>query len=136
MIKSWGKTNCNIFFDRLQISFCILSGFTVCAALDILIQLNWSSIYRLQSSIFQGFCQVVFVCFICFFFDWSLALANLNCFLSVVCVLHLYSVTNYMPNFMNCASCASSVYLGRIEYLFIMIINVCPLVSILPEIIL
>lgn len=37
---------------------------------------------------------------------------------------------------MNCANCTSSVYLRRIEYFFITIINVCPLVSILPETIL
>lgn len=71
-----------------------------------------------------------FCLFIWVFLDWSLALANLYIFLSVVCVLHLYDVTNCMHTFMNCAS---SVYLGRIGYLFVMIINVCPLVSILPE---
>lgn len=119
-------------------SFCTLSDFTVCAALDILIQLNcWSSLYRNFSLL--SFKTSVKVClFVCLgFLGLVTGLDQLRFFfLSVVCVLHLYSVTNYMHNFINYASCAGSVYVGTIGYLFLTIINVCPLVSILPETIL
>lgn len=45
-----------IFFDSLQMSFCTLSGFTVCAASVILIQLNcWSSKSFMLSFMFTDF---------------------------------------------------------------------------------